>query len=247
MDRRTAAKRLGGLSKGRALAVGAGLAGLFALGVLEPRISAQVVPGQQVGAATGRSSCSVPGDVDGDAVPDVPSGRGIWARRDRRNDSVRVLHVQGHRLRRRDAATTRPPTRPAPGSRPATRASAASRSRPGDGFITTADRRNRAQVGFPDGTMFILGFSDVTGKRADQIMQAGFLNAELPGADAAPEGRRGVLPHADQRRHGDAARPLRPALGALPRLPAGGRRSSTACPRAPSAPTWARPSPTSTS
>ncbi len=84
----------------------------------------------------------------------------------------------------------------------------------GDGFVTMADGRK----------LYMFGFSDITGKPASQAMDVGALVGELPGPDhQAPRGRR-VLPEPHERRHEHAARPLRPPLGALPRVPAGRAR-----------------------
>ena len=82
--------------------------------------------------------------------------------------------------------------------------------------------------------------------RERERRRPGGLARELSGADHPPEGRAGVLPVAHQRRHDPAPRPVRPALGPLPRLPAGGvglrRRARVLGDRS----TWARPSPTTT-
>ena len=74
--------------------------------------------------------------------------------------------------------------------------------------------------------IYTFGFSDVTGKLPSQVVNGTAARRsrrrQLPGADHPPEGRAGVLPVAHQRRDDPAPRPLRPSLGALPRLPAGG-------------------------
>ena len=87
----------------------------------------------------------------------------------------------------------------------------------GDGFVTMADGK----------PLYTFGFSDVTGLLPSQVVNGTESprrpgGGQLPGADHRAEGGAGVLPVADQRRDDHAPRPLRPALGALPRLPAGG-------------------------
>ncbi len=109
----------------------------------------------------------------------------------------------------------------------------------GDGFVS--DGRRHAAV-----HLRLLRRDRRPGGRRSMDRRAA--RRQLPGADH--RGRRGrqVLPDPDQRRHGHPARPLRPALRPLPRLPAAPRRSSTALPESSASPsTWARPSPTSTS
>ena len=79
----------------------------------------------------------------------------------------------------------------------------------GDGFVTMADGK----------PLYIFGFSDVTG--VPKASQAWTPAPSPPTSRRRPSSWRGraVLPEPHQRRDGDAARPLRPALGALPRLP----------------------------
>ena len=81
----------------------------------------------------------------------------------------------------------------------------------GDGFITMADGK----------PIYTFGFSDVTGEAPVGNRQRRPGRSELPGADDSPEGGSGVLPLAHERRDDPAARSVRPALRALPRLPAG--------------------------
>jgi hypothetical protein len=167
MDRRRVAKVLGGL----AVIGGLAMTGQTAY--------AQVVPGQQVGSRYGSIFVQCPGDTDGDAIPDVlappalgpgatggmiPTGSYMFKDTDYDGETryYRTTHADSTGFATGD-----------------TRIRCASIAA-GDGFITTADRRNRAQVGFTEGTMYILGFSDVTGKRPDQISQEGFLNANFP-------------------------------------------------------------------
>ena len=86
----------------------------------------------------------------------------------------------------------------------------------GDGFITMAD-------GQADLHLRLLGRhrAAALGGR-ERHGRPGGCRGDLPGADHPPEGRAGVLPVAHQRRDDPAPRPVRPALGPLPRLPAGG-------------------------
>ena len=79
----------------------------------------------------------------------------------------------------------------------------------GDGFITMADGRN----------LYTFGFADVSSKPASQIMLDS-LEANFAAPTIELKAGRRFLPVADQRVDGDAARPVRPAHGALPRLPA---------------------------
>ena len=79
----------------------------------------------------------------------------------------------------------------------------------GDGFITMADGRN----------LYTFGFADVTSKPAERD-HARFAGGEFLGAHHRDQGGRRLLSDADQRVDGDAAGPVRPAHGALPRLSA---------------------------
>ena len=79
----------------------------------------------------------------------------------------------------------------------------------GDGFVRMADGKG----------LYIFGFTDVTGV-PDEMYDRACWRPSFPPRRWL-QGRPAGVPEPDQRRHDDAAGPVRPAHGPLPRLPAG--------------------------